>query len=455
MRRFLGVGRRRRRSSAAVNPALEDTAADVRRHGYSTRLMHFLPLQTRLLRTTCMICATQVGITFWRRWEQVPTRCLLEKDQPCLAPQFQLSDMAARAWVTIWALGVAGCAIMCLASGRLQRAASAFVCAVWVLHLCSAENCTPPHIAYVTLALCYCAVAPEHGRPLCQRRVHDCACALRAALAVSYAFTGYAKLMTPAWRHGTAIRHLATAMALRPGLPAWVLALVSMASPLMCAATLAVECGLPLAELACELPQHRARRCTWLAPAANAARVLRLGSLQMHIGIFVLLPLTEVSTGMVAFHLALIDACAAADDAVLAAPSMASPAALEPELVTISTSPVMQEPALTPASTAPTAEVAAKQGPNKGRRRQVVWVVALALAPARCALHNYGNPSRLLSAFPPRLPEPHPSKLHLQRPPLLQAILTAAALLSKALLPYPATDFEWCPCADEPPQLHG
>ena len=207
---------------------------------------------------------------FYHAHELCFVRCLFVSRRACDAVDVN------KEWPCyFWALPALGASLLCVSSSAVRRVVGVIVLAAWLSSLILAPI-DAPHLCFVSLALVHLLLADG-------RNSHMLAI-MRASLSVSYAFSGVAKVATPAWRTGTAIGILAS----RPDdLRVWARAsgtvgvLRAASLPLSWSALL-VECGLPLAELVA------------LTVDGVPIRLLYLASGLMHLGILALLPLTEV-----------------------------------------------------------------------------------------------------------------------------------------------------------------
>ena len=257
-----------------------------------------------------VLCSAYLSSVFYHSWETEALRCVLA--EKCDWHATERLPAATALWEAMWLTAAAGAAAMSLVAGRVRQCLACALLVAWVTHV-AFVSITPPHIAYVTHLLIVLAGAPrEHdsaslsvNRPPQRHRQRVIEAALlfllRASLAVGYGFSGVAKLRTLAWRDGWAFRAISPGW-LRSGIPEWLFRLIEAGSVPLCAATLLIELGVPLAE-AFALVTERGRPVTvplpallWLSWGASAA-------LQM--GILLLMPLTEVSVGMLLYHGAL------------------------------------------------------------------------------------------------------------------------------------------------------
>ena len=250
----------------------------------------------------------------------------------------------AKRWQQFWMASMMLSAMMIVVQGCARQASASVVLLAWLAFL-GTVGLDAPHFSFVSLAIAYVASmhAERDHAALCSGKQEDpnmqhnsynrdrgfghavsnvvpsvLPRVMRATLSVSYFFSGFAKLSTPAWRHGAAIALLTQEDSMR----SWVRVsgfedIVSAGSVPISAAAILVECGLPISELVlprwcCISPVlqncHPPTALVMLscAYAASAA---------MHLGIWILLPLSDVSVGMLIFHFAVLDVVCAACNA--------------------------------------------------------------------------------------------------------------------------------------------
>ena len=277
-----------------------------------------------LLRT----CAgVYLVFVFYHNFQLEPLQCVLIED--CKNERLWRNPTELAIWRMLWVAASAGAVLLIFVKGMLRRTIAALLLVSWVLHL-ARVSLTPPHISFVSLFLLHlaasstrrdsnAALASDAGArivPSLLLLVH------RTALAAANAGSGIAKLFhTPGWRQGIVFEGIATAEVFRYIEWSSMTGLLTAASPLMCAVTITIECGAPLLDLLSELLPERAawrmRLAGWLASVA------------LQCGILLLMRLTDVSLGMLIFHIALLDSaidvhaasCAHADGSLLSAES--------------------------------------------------------------------------------------------------------------------------------------
>ena len=251
--------------------------------------------------------------------------------------QCSVGEAKAKRWQQFWMASMMLSAMMIVVQGCARQASASVVLLAWLAFL-GTVGLDAPHFSFVSLAIAYVASmhAERDHAALCSGKQEDpnmqhnsynhdrgfghavsnvvpsvLPRVMRATLSVSYFFSGFAKLSTPAWRHGAAIALLTQEDSMR----SWVRVsgfadIVSAGSVPISAAAILVECGLPILELVllrwcCISPVlqncHPPTALVMLscAYAASAA---------MHLGIWILLPLSDVSVGMLIFHFAVLDA---------------------------------------------------------------------------------------------------------------------------------------------------
>ena len=253
----------------------------------------------RLFLSVKIAVSAFAGVAFWHRYEMADLACIVsETCEQMNSTQHHLEDRLSL-------LALAAAASLPMLHGMARNIAAAVVLVAWIC-VAAEVNFEPPHIPFVTLACAYVAFAspecdtspvPRQGT----RNAHASLLVLRLALATGYGFSGFYKARGPVWHRGHVFLLIVSQEGLRDTLPSFVFLLVSYASPVLCAFTLLVECGLPLAEAAVAIgavPQT----LLWLGWCVSAG---------MQCGILLLMPLTDVSVGTLVFHVALIHAAVA------------------------------------------------------------------------------------------------------------------------------------------------
>ena len=240
---------------------------------------------------------------FYNHAEVVAVRCALPFVSERAAAHMGCANLWLREESTImlqttmaWVATIAG--LLIPLANRSVGAGFTFLAAFWMYsHLSFATSA--PHQPFVVLSFIYVAWRGTGDNQLSQ-------VVLRAALATSYAWSGLAKLSTDEWQRGLVFEILSFRGCLRPWV-SWhpvIPALVSSASTPMCIAALAVECGLPMVELWALCTRNRCDLCL----CRGAVVLAWVASAGMHVGILLLMPLTEVSLGMLLFHAMALDA---------------------------------------------------------------------------------------------------------------------------------------------------
>ena len=293
-------------------------------------------LRSLPLRLSFFLLKLSVGYYSWLQFRnsylRAPVACVTQPSQ-CYGEEAKV-----RKWQLFWMVAMLLSAVMIVVRGCARRACASSVLLAWLVFL-GTVSLDAPHFSFVSLAIAYVASAEsERDRAaLCgghredsSMSIHEsseggdsCAraftrrglpCVMRATLGVSYFFSGFAKLFTPAWQRGAAIALLTQEDSMR----SWVRVsgfadVVSASSVPLSAAALLVECGLPIVELAllrcccCHAPALLG--CHPRTPIVSLASVYA-ASAAMHLGIWTLLPLSDVSGGMLIFHFAVLDALA-------------------------------------------------------------------------------------------------------------------------------------------------
>ncbi|KAL1529449.1 hypothetical protein AB1Y20_000396 [Prymnesium parvum] len=255
-----------------------------------------------------VMCGALCATVFYHRWELGPLECMQCVPESCDA---ELSDdglLYQHSWLVAALVGAA----LAVAGGRARRLLAFVALAAWLVHL--SHGCSiAPHYPFVTCSILYIGTAPLHADTTRQRSTKrrsdgveagDAAALqlvlLRGTLALSYGGGGLAKLVfTPGWADGRFFESIFNTLGFaRAAVPRSILFQLARASVPLTWATLAIECGLPAFELAAS--------CSGTLAQARAA--VYLLSASMHVVILCVLPLTEVSIGMLAFHAALLHA---------------------------------------------------------------------------------------------------------------------------------------------------
>lgn len=252
------------------------------------------------------VVAASVGLytahLFYQHGQRIAVLCVLPfaseraaAHMSCSSPWSPEESMIALHSTLAWVAAMAALLIPLL--NRLVGVGFALLAAFWVYTIMPFAS-SAPHQPFVMLSLLYVAWRDT---------VRDARIAegvLRAALATSYAWSGLAKLSTEEWQRGLVFEILSRRGCLRPWLSSHVLigGLVNRASSFMCVAGLTVECGLPLVEVYSLF--MRCGRCA----CGQAVALAWAASAGMHMMILLLMPLEEVSLGMLLFHLVVLDA---------------------------------------------------------------------------------------------------------------------------------------------------
>ena len=252
-----------------------------------------------------MCAGVYLVFVFYHNFQLEPLQCVLIED--CKNERLWRNPTELAIWRMLWVAASAGAVLLTVVEGMLRRVIAVLLLVAWALHL-ARISLTPPHISFVSLFLLHLAasstrrdsnaLASDAGArivPPLLLLVH------RTALAAANAGSGIAKLFhTPGWRQGIVFEGIATAEVFRYIEWSSMTGLLTAVSPLMCAVTITTECGAPLLDLLSEaLPERAAWRMRlggWLASAA------------LQFGILLLMRLTDVSLGMLIFHIALLDA---------------------------------------------------------------------------------------------------------------------------------------------------
>ena len=245
-------------------------------------------------------------VFFYHAGEIEPFVCLVVEDG-CKWPHKPNEHLWS--WQLGWRLAAVAAVLMLLTKGMARRCFATACLVMWTTWL-SRTDLTPPHIAFVSLAVLHLVASPssrdsafqDNVPPASRSRALLLLTMHRTALAVANGGSGFAKLLfTPPWRAGTVFESLSSGGTLRNVLLTSPLASAALfrLSPVLCAFTLVVECGAPFVELISVLLPQRGCKLGWLWWWASAA--LQLGILSM-------MPLTDVSLGMLLFHAALFDA---------------------------------------------------------------------------------------------------------------------------------------------------
>ena len=354
--------------------------------------------------------AAYLAVCLYHAVEMDGLRCLLA-DSPVFGErcrQLQLSrEVAANsAWRhRLYLAGLLACASLIFARGAMRRVLAFFLLFCWLTHISEIAFATP-HIEYVSLTLLYLASAPAHGTGAQSAFL---SAVMRAALAVGYGWSSAAKLLlTPAWRLGRAFA-IISRTSLRDGFPRTLASLLAhpLVSPPLSYVAILTEGALPLLE--------------FLAVVTSCERLSQLGifaSAGMQLGILILMPLTDVSVAMLIFHLALVDANAAAQ--------------------------AVMQPAVAGVDGGRDAATDKVQSPRRTSSSEESSTVGCHVRP-RMSLPSRLGVSLLLGAiFSLRPAQCFVRPMHARR--FRGETTTACATLVKGLLPLPATSWETWPC---------
>lgn len=278
------------------------------------------PTASRRFAAVKACIGTYMAVMFYHLWQSAPMRCLKyhaeNRCQPGQPGDFTLATHATS--VSHFRAVYVGCAVASVAmvpiGGTWRRLLAVCALGGWGLHLCTTDG-HPPMIAYVSLSLLHLVVAPANhdsaraaaaATPSSYDPADEAGPALmhlvlRCALMGGYLHSGIMKLCTPIWRAGEAMAALAgSGHYFRGCVPAAVHAAVAAASAPLTYASIAVEVIGPVAELLAALTGRPAIRMGfWVS------------SVGLQLGILTLMPLTDVSLGMLVFHLALFDGASA------------------------------------------------------------------------------------------------------------------------------------------------
>ena len=211
-----------------------------------------------------------LAVHFFYAYEIEVFRCIIV--QECVWPHVVMHN-DAWLWQLLWATAALVAVATTVASGNVRRFLAAFLLVCWSTGLARTEF-TPPHIAFVSLAIVHLVASPAR-----RDRVDGCSgsrdCAwlllvmLRCALACGNGGSGFAKLaFSPVWTEGVVFHTLvAHCMRFYVRTSETLTALISRASPALSFGTLVIGLGSPFFELAAELLP----RCHLLAPLSWAA----------------------------------------------------------------------------------------------------------------------------------------------------------------------------------------
>ena len=386
------------------------------------------PRFTPSARHTFVLLRSCAGIylafIFYHNFQLEPLHCVLIED--CVGKRLWRDPTELANWRVLWVAASTGAVLLVIVKGVLRRIIAALVLAAWITHL-ARVSLTPPHITFVTLSLLHLSASPTRRDSKVSGAGAQVLSPLlllvhRTALAAGNGGSGLAKLFyTPGWRQGIVFEGIATAEVFRYIEWSSMTSLLTFASPMMCAIALTIECGAPILDVLSELLPPRA--------AWRMRLVGWLGSAALQFGILLLMRLTDVSLGMLLFHLALLDA-AIDEHARVDAPEPGVPPSGDAHQP--SSSPV---PPSTPTRV-----------PSRLSR-----AVHLSLWPITAALVVSTFIARPLTC----LAAAHPNDRHwpLTSIGALSLPHDAAEAIVKAFLPLPKTSWDSWPCAPGQPSM--